>query len=263
MTVLLGVIAVMIGISLGLLGAGGAIVAVPAFVYLGGVPPTLASGYALFVVTIATSLVSIGYIRRRQVNWRAVLAFGLTTLVSIAVIRRFVLPALPETLGYLGETAILRDTVLMLAFSMILLAAGTGMLRLAHPPEGSDVARMSRLSLLGLVIGVVSGFLGVGGGFLMTPALVIWGRLDMRTSVGTSLVLMALNSLVGVTADLTGGVQYDWPLVLTFTALTTIGIVLGFFLSTRFHPQHLKRIFGWFIILIGVAVGIGEWWGGK
>lgn len=254
MSILLLAIAAFIGISLGLLGAGGAIVAVPAFVYLGNIPPTLASGYALFVVTIATAVGSTQYVRKKLVNWRSVLAFGSTTMTAIAVVRRLVLPAIPESFVAWPTNIILqRDAVLMTAFAAVLLGAGFAMVRprTEKPPTHTHIGR---LAFFGLVIGVVSGFLGVGGGFLMTPALVLWAGLDIRTAVGTSLVLISANSAIGVASDLSRGAVYDWPFVLVFTAVATAGIIAGTLLSHRIEGERLKQGFGWFVMAIGLAV---------
>lgn len=247
------VIAVLIGTTLGLIGAGGAIVAVPVFVYLYNVPPTLASGYALFVVAVASAVASVQYIRQRLIDWRAVAAFGSTTLVSIALTRRLALPLIPDVVA-----GVPRDSLLMLAFALVLLTAAYGMLRQTPKPVSDEPAHMSRLAAYGSAIGIISGILGVGGGFLMTPALVLWAGLDMKRAVATSLVLIAANSAIGVAADLTGGVVYDWPFVTSFTVMTTLGILIGTLLSRRIDGQRLKKGFGWFILAIGLAVAIRE-----
>lgn len=254
MIVLLYIIALLIGISLGLLGAGGAIVAVPAFVYVHNVPPVLASGYALFVVAIPTLIGSLPYIQRKQVEWRAVAAFGSTTLVSIAAVRGLILPNSTFTAFGLDH-----DTTLMLCFAVILFVAGVSMLlrNKLHQAEKPSLHPFL-LAMLGIGVGVISGFLGVGGGFLMTPALVVWAGLDMKTAVGTSLILICANSVVGVLADAWTGLEYDWPLVLVFTALATVGIVIGTTLSKRIQATHLQAAFGWFVVVIGIAVVIKE-----
>ncbi|MCX6141052.1 MAG: sulfite exporter TauE/SafE family protein [Candidatus Kapabacteria bacterium] len=259
MIVVLYVIAALIGISLGLIGAGGAIVAVPAFVYLAGISPTLASGYALFVVTVASAVGSAQYVQKKLVDWRSVLAFGSTTLLSIAIVRRFILPSIPASFVAWPSTFVLqRDTTLMVAFAAVLMAASVGMLRKRETRVPAGPTHVGRLAFFGLVIGVVSGFLGVGGGFLMTPALVLWAGLDMRRAVGTSLVLITANSAVGVVSDLSRGAIYDWPFVLVFTAITTAGIVAGTYLSHRIDSTKLKAGFGWFVLAIGIAVMLRE-----
>jgi uncharacterized membrane protein YfcA len=242
--VLLSVIAVVIGVSLGLIGAGGAIVAVPALVYIGGIDPRLASGYALFMVAVASSIVSVEHLRQRRVDLPSVLAFGSTTIVSILLVRRFVAPLVPPTPQMLG-------------FAAVLLLAAVRMLRPGKPPDKKQ-QHPTYLAGYGLIIGAISGILGVGGGFLITPALVLWAGLDMKRAVATSLVLISVNSAVGVAADMWAGTPYDWPLVLGFTGLTTLGILSGMALSHRIDGSTLRKGFGWVVLAIGLAVLIKE-----
>ena len=257
MDIVLYAVGLLIGVSLGLIGAGGAIVAVPAFVYLGDTPPPIASGYALFVVAIVTAVGAVQYVRSGLVDWRSVFAFGVTTLVSIALIRKFIMPGLPESVTLLN-TMVQTDTVLMLAFASVLMMAGIGMLRKKNPANTDEPTHIGRLTMFGIIIGIVSGFLGVGGGFLMTPAMVLWGGLDMKKAVGTSLVLISANGLVGVAADLSTNVEYNWPFLLTFTALATVGIIIGTILSKRIDGQRLKAGFGYFVLVLGVVVLVRE-----
>lgn len=254
----IGILAVAIGVSLGLLGAGGAIVAVPALVYLEGLPQNVASGYSLFTVCVASAIAGIAGIRQGLVSWRAVVAFGISTSVTVYVVRATILPDVPLE-GFIPDKVFDRDAELMMVFSAILLVAGAAMLFRSRRPEVAASATDKPVGFLplfvyGAGIGAVSGFLGVGGGFLMTPALVLWGRLGMKEAVATSLVLICLNAAVGVTADLAAGMDYDWPYVLTFTVLTSVGIVGGTALSRRIDADVLRRLFGWFVITLGAAV---------
>lgn len=251
--VVLLVLAAAIGITLGLLGAGGAIVAVPTFVYVGGIQPTLASGYALFVVMIASFVGVLPAYRARQIHWPAFSAFGVTTLLTVFSIRRWILPALPRAIT-VGESSLATGDVLMLAFGLVLLIAGISMLRHSPSQHSQAPSHPLMLAATGLGVGIIAGFLGVGGGFLMTPALVVWGRLDMKIAVGTSLALICVNSAAGVLGDLIGGAQFNWPLVLSFTLLTTIGIVVGGWLRNRIHADKLRAIFGYVVVAIGLAV---------
>lgn len=250
-------IAVLIGISLGLIGAGGAIVAVPLFVYLLGIPPSKASGYALFVVAVSSVYAVVQHHLARRIDWRAVVAFGASTMIAVFLVRAFVMPSLPATFT-LGTVSVERDHALMIAFAGVLFAASIGMLRTTREHAETAPPHVLRLTLFGVAIGVISGFLGVGGGFLMTPALVLWGRLDMKRAVATSLFLICLNSAVGVAADMRAGLDYDWPFVIIFTSLTTVGIVIGTVLSNRVHATHLRQGFGWFVLMIGTGVLLRE-----
>lgn len=253
MMFLLYAIALLIGISLGLLGAGGAIVAVPSLVYLGGIPPPIASGYALFVVAVATSIASVQAFRSKNIDWRAFWSFGSTTMLTIYSIRMFVMPTIPHQIN-IASLTVHRDWLLMMSFAAVLFAAGYGMLRRKPQPEEDFPPHPLRLAALGIGVGVVAGFLGVGGGFLMTPALVLWARLGMRTAVGTSIALICVNSAAGVAGDVTSGITYDWPFVSLFTILTTVGIMIGIRLAHEINADHLQTLFGWLVVALGIVV---------
>lgn len=241
MSITLAVIAVTIGISLGLIGAGGAIVAVPAFVYIGGIDPNLAAGYALFVVSIA-SLVAVGMqARQKLIEWTTIAWFGPPAILSLIAMRGFLVDFISERIQ-------------MLLFGLVLLGAAGAMLRPRSAPETPSKTRPQLLAVYGLVIGALGGLLGVGGGFLITPALVLWAGLDMKRAVASSLVLICLNSMTGVIVDMAKGLTYDWSLVMIFTGLTTLGIVTGTLLSRRINGAVLKASFGWVVLAIGLYV---------
>lgn len=245
MIVVLYVIAALIGISLGLIGAGGAIVAVPAFVYIGGIDPNLADGYALFIVAVASAVAVIMQGRNDLVDWKAVLAFGSSTIITLVVVRYYLDEFVPQNIQ-------------MIIFGVVLLIAAVGMLRKSKAPDTAALSKPSLLALYGIIVGAFSGLLGVGGGFLMTPALVLWAGLDMKRAVATSLVLISINSFAGVATDVVDGLQYDWMFVLTFTAITTAGIIIGTIFSRRIDGAKLKAGFGWFVAIIGVVVLLRE-----
>ncbi|MCO6466458.1 MAG: sulfite exporter TauE/SafE family protein [Bradyrhizobiaceae bacterium] len=250
---MLFVIALLLGITLGMLGAGGAIVAVPAFVYVGGVDPTDASGYALFVVMVATFVATIPALRRKAVHWPAFLTFGSTTFLTVFGIRYWIMPALPEEFMMMSWKVDV-DVLLMLVFGIVLLTAGALMLRHKPSLHGQAPTHPLKLAATGVGVGTIAGFLGVGGGFLITPALVVWGRIEMKVAVATSIALICVNSAAGVVGDLTRGAAYDWPLVLTFTGITTAGIIIGGWLHQRVHADGLRKLFGYVVIAIGVTV---------
>lgn len=258
MVALLLVIAAALGITLGLLGAGGAIIAVPAFVYVGNIAPTQASGYALFVVMVATLVAAVPAVRSKAIHWPAFWSFGITTMMTVFSIRLWLLPALPTRYAF-GDWGVLElDTLLMVAFGFVLGAAGYAMLRQRTQTETLAPLQPAMLAAIGVLVGLTAGLLGVGGGFLMTPALVLWGRLQMKTAVATSIALICVNSAVGVSGDLIRGAVFEWPLVLTFTAFTTAGIVAGARLRDRINAADLRRLFGWVVVAIGIAVLIVE-----
>ena len=245
MMIVLYIMAAMIGISLGLIGAGGAIVAVPTFVYVGGIDPNLADGYALFIVAVSSAVAVVMQGRAKNIAWRAVFAFGSGTIITLVVVRYYLDQFVPQN-------------VQMLIFGIALLAAAIAMLRSQRQPTKPAENKPMMLTLYGIAVGALSGLLGVGGGFLMTPALVLWAGLDMRRAVATSLVLISINSTAGVATDMVDGLQYDWPLVIVCTIITTAGIIIGTLLSRRIEVNTLKSIFGWLVLAIGIGVLAAE-----
>ncbi|MBC8125507.1 MAG: sulfite exporter TauE/SafE family protein [Candidatus Kapabacteria bacterium] len=245
MMIALYIMAALIGISLGLIGAGGAIVAVPTFVYVGGIDPNLADGYALFVVAVASAVAVLMQGREKNIEWRAVFAFGSGTIITLVVVRYYLDQFVPQN-------------VQMLIFGVALLAAAIAMLRSQRLPAKPAQNKPMMLALYGIAVGAFSGLLGVGGGFLMTPALVLWAGLDMRRAVATSLVLISINSTAGVVTDMVDGLQYDWPLVIVCAIITTAGIIVGTLLSRRIDGNTLKAIFGWLVLAIGIGVLAAE-----
>ncbi len=241
MSLLLAGIALVIGASLGLIGAGGAIVAVPAFVYLGGIDPNLADGYALFVVAISSAVAVAMQAKEKMIDWKTIAWFGPATIASLILVR-----------GYLDE--FVPQSTQMLLFGLILVSAAVAMMRKRPESASQQKNNPMLLSAFGLIVGGIGGLLGVGGGFLMTPALALWAGLDMKRAVASSLVLISVNSATGVAVDLAQGYVYDWGFVAAFTVLTVLGIMTGTVLSRRLDSKILRAIFGWVVLAIGLLV---------
>lgn len=241
MTLLLAVIGLAIGVSLGLIGAGGAIVAVPAFVYLGGIDPSLADGYALFVVAISSTVAVAMQAKEKMIDWKTILWFGPSTIGSLIFVRGYLEQFVPQSMQ-------------MLLFGCILLLASAAMMRKKPQRHEEQQNNPGALSMFGLVVGAIGGLLGVGGGFLMTPALHVWAGLDMKRAVASSLVLIAVNSATGVVVDLVKQKPYDWSFVAIFAAITVVGIIVGTLLSRRVDSKILRSMFGWVVLVIGLFV---------
>ncbi|MFB9862359.1 sulfite exporter TauE/SafE family protein [Rufibacter immobilis] len=252
--------ALLIGLSLGLTGSGGSILTVPILVYLMGLNPVLATSYSLFVVGATSTVGGVRFFRRGLVHVKALLLFGLPSLLTIYLTRVFLLPALPEVLLRAGRVVITKEMFVMVLFSLLMVAAAYSMVRSGSPKaktaERTGQARSVRYGWVlaqALLVGLISGLVGAGGGFLIIPALVLFLRLDMKMAVGTSLVLIAGNSLVGFLGDM---LHYtiNWTFLLTFSALSVSGIYLGSAFAHKIDSQALKRGFGWFILVMGVFI---------
>ena len=252
----------LIGVSLGLIGGGGSILTVPVLVYLFGVDAVLATGYSLFVVG-ATSLV--GGIRahlKKLVDVKTAIVFAIPSFTAVFLTRRYIVPAIPEELFQVGDVVITKQIGVMIFFALIMVAAALSMI--LSKKEKKDLKaheKMLNLKLIvleGIIVGVITGLVGAGGGFLIIPALVLFAKLPMKTAVGTSLAIIAAKSLIGFLGDLGANQNIDWVFLLTVTIIAIGGIFIGSYLSTKIDGKKLKSGFGWFVLIMAVYIVIKE-----
>ena len=249
--------AILIGISLGLIGGGGSILTVPVLVYILGVNPVLATAYSLFVVG-STSLVGAAtYMKKGLVNYKTALVFAVPSFIAVFLTRKFLVPALPDPLFTVGEAIITKNIGIMVFFALIMLAASYSMIttkKCVDCDEDEPVAfNFPMIALEGSVVGLITGIIGAGGGFLIIPALVLLAKLPMKMAVGTSLLIIAAKSLIGFLGDLSTQ-TIDWQLLLIFTALAIVGIFIGSALSKKINEEILKTGFGWFVLAMGIYI---------
>lgn len=261
---ILGYIAsVFIGISLGMIGSGGSILTVPVLVYLMGISPILATTSSLFIVGTASLAGGIKAYGKNQVDFKAVTEFGIPSIFSIFITRHYILPALPDVLFSFGNFFVSKNMFLMVIFAILMLAASISMIKGQNTEEHNEITEAERhnkilpLVLLGLAIGVITGLLGAGGGFLIIPALVLFLKLPMKTAIGTSLLIIAINSLFGFLFSLKQ-FEYDWKIILIFTAISIAGIFIGSKLANKIPGGSLKKGFGWFVLIMGVYIIVKE-----
>lgn len=256
LTILGWVSAVVIGISLGLIGGGGSILTVPALVYLLSVSPVLATAYSLFVVGASALAGSLSFMKKGLVNYRTAAVFATPSFIAVYLTRKFLVPAIPETLFVAGSFTLTKNIGIMVFFALIMLAAAFSMIRNNNKEqEKKEKIRYNYplIALEGAVVGALTGIVGAGGGFLIIPALVLLAKLPMKMAVGTSLLIIAVKSLIGFLGDI-GNQPIDWPFMLLFTALSLGGIFIGSWLSTKIDGRYLKKGFGWFVLLMAVYI---------
>lgn len=253
--------AVLIGISLGLIGGGGSILTVPVLVYIFKVDATLATSYSLFIVGSTSLIGAYKNYKKQQTDIRTAILFGVSSITTVFLTRKFIIPAIPDTVFTVGDTAVTKSLLTMVLFAALMLMASTSMIRSKTPPEGEVAENSSgviaKLLLYGVGIGLVTGLLGAGGGFLLIPALVLLLNMPMKKAVGTSLLIIALNSLIGFTGDL-GQVEIDWQMLLILTAISISGILIGSWMSKSIPGAKLKKGFGWFVLIMGIYILIRE-----
>jgi uncharacterized membrane protein YfcA len=258
---LLGYIAaVLIGLSLGLIGGGGSILTVPVLVYLFKVDPVLATTWSLFIVGVTSLTGGIRSYVKKKVDFKSVSEFGFPSILSIFVTRHFLLPAIPSTVFHSGNFVITKGDLLMIIFAVLMLVAAVVMIRnesdkdqTADTPHHANQHEVLYLILLGLGVGLITGLLGAGGGFLIIPALVLIVGLPMKIAIGTSLIIIAINSLFGFLFSLKN-YEMNWQIILPFTIIAIGGIFLGSLLSDKLPGDKLKKGFGWFVLIMGAFI---------
>ena len=245
---------IFIGISLGLIGSGGSILTVPVLVYLFGIGVEMSTAYSLFIVG-STALV--GGVRNAflgNVNYKTAVVFTIPAFIAVYTTRAYLVPAIPSVIMTLGTYVLTKDIAIMVFFALVMLAASVSMIRNKRKKEEENAVPQLNLPVIiieGAVVGVLTGIVGAGGGFLIIPALVLFAKLPMKKAVGTSLLIIAAKSLIGFIGDVQRyGDQLDWTRLLTVTAIAVFGIFIGIYLNTFIDGKKLKKGFGWFVLLM-------------
>ncbi len=257
--------AMLIGLSLGLIGAGGSILTVPVLVYLAHVEPVLATAYSLFVVGSTALVGGIQNASKKLVDFRTAMIFGIPSIIAVYLTRAFVMPWIPDELGIDGLFSVSKGVGLLVVFAILMVATSFSMIR--GNGAKKDVAGVHTekkehhyglVLLEGVGVGMLTGLVGAGGGFLIIPALVLLAGLEMKLAVGTSLFIIAMKSLIGFTGDIQSGMPIQWPFLLTFTAFSISGIFVGIWLHRFINGDKLKQGFGWFVLAMGIYMIIKE-----
>ncbi len=254
-------LAALVGISLGLIGGGGSILMVPILVYVFAVNPVMATSYSLFVVGSTSLVGAFNNYRKGLVSIKTALLFGLSSITTVFITRKFIMPVIPDVLFSIGGFEVKQSMAIMVLFAILMLMASTAMIKGRKEVVDTDATTTAndtmRLLMYGILIGLATGLLGAGGGFLIIPALVLILKMPMKKAVGTSLFIIALNSLIGFTGDI-GHVDIDWKFLGIITAIAVAGIFVGGALAKKIHGDHLKKGFGWFVLVMAIYIIIKE-----
>ena len=245
---------ILIGISLGLIGGGGSILTIPILVYLFKINPVLATTYSLFIVGFTAAIGSFKHYQLGNLKFKSAIPFAIPSLISIIVVRKFLMPIIPETIFSLGTFSLTKDVLIMLLFSVLMIAASYSMINSKKDIAQEVEPDVVKVAFIGALVGIVTGFLGAGGGFLIIPALIFFTGLTMKEAIGTSLLIIAFNSLFGFLGDVINGVNIDYLFLLSIAFFALIGIFIGTFLSKKIEGSKLKPAFGWFVLVMGVYI---------
>lgn len=255
--------AIFMGMSLGLIGGGGSILTVPILVYLFKQDPLIATTGSLFVVGTTAFIGAVLNSRKKLIDYKTGVLFAIPSFAGVFVARHFVLPSIPDHIISIGEFTLTKPLLVMGTFGIIMLLASRAMILSGGAKAQTVVKSDAKIGGLfaiiwqGFLIGVTTGFVGAGGGFLIIPALVLLLKLPMKMAVGTSLAIIAANSIFGFSISVENQ-SFEWPLLFKIAAIGIVGIAIGQFYASKVNEKLLKRGFGYFVLIIGSLVVLDQ-----
>jgi uncharacterized membrane protein YfcA len=248
---------ILIGVALGLIGSGGSILTVPVLVYLMAVEPVLATAYSLFIVGFTSGIGSITYFKKGLVDLKTAVIFGIPSIIAVYFTRAFIVPAIPDEVFSISDFVVTKSVLMMVLFAILMIAASYSMIKkdkkVAAIASEPQVFNYPVILLEGAVVGILTGLVGAGGGFLIIPALVILSKLPMKKAVGTSLAIIAAKSLIGFFGE-SSDTLIDWKFLAIITSFAVVGIFIGAALSKKIDGAKLKPAFGWFVLVMGIYI---------
>jgi uncharacterized membrane protein YfcA len=247
--------ALFIGIVLGITGGGGSILTVPILVYILNYNPITATAYSLFIVGTTSGFGTIQNFKKGLVIPKTAFQFAIPSVIGVYLTRKFIVPGIPDVVFYFGSLQLSKATFLMLIFAVVMFMAAYSMLK---TQKETDIIEFKINSLAMVMIklffvGILIGLIGAGGGFLIIPALLKFARLPMKKAIGTSLLIIAINSLIGFTGDIQN-MAIDWTFLLIFTAISVIGIFIGLYMQQFINEKYLKKLFGVFVLTMSIFI---------
>ncbi len=248
--------ALVIGVSLGLIGGGGSILAVPVLAYLFSVNEKVATAYSLFIVGSSALLGGIKQHFKGLVDWRTAIVFGIPAIIGVTLVRHFLIPALPTVIFTISTFEFTRRMAMFGLFAVLMIPAALSMLKETNEKQVTGLVAYNYPIILleGLIVGAITGMIGAGGGFLIIPALVVLANVKMKVAVATSLIIIAFKSLMGFFLGDALTMKIDWQFLGLFSIISFIGIFIGSYLSNFIDGNKLKKAFGYFIIIMAIFI---------
>jgi len=252
-------LALFVGLVIGTLGGGGSILAVPILVVFFQMEPQNATVYSLFIVGVTSLFGAIQHFKSKLIHPKNALLFGIPAVISISLTRLLIVSMIPQKI-HLGETIVFeKNTFIMSLFAILMILASIPMIRGQKEHPSTKKNRPTVLVIFGILIGFISGLVGAGGGFMIIPSLSIFMRVPIKNAIATSIVIIAINSLSGFSAELfKPNLQLNWVILLGFTLIATAGLIIGLRLNNKIQAANLKKGFGIFVLLIGISILITE-----
>lgn len=261
MSSFLGYAAMMLlGVTLGLIGAGGSILTVPVLVYLFAIAPTQATGYSLVIVGTTAAVGAASYWRRQQNDLKVALVFGLPSLVSVYLTRRYLFPAIPDPVLKTGAFVLSKDLAIMIFFAIFMFAAAAAMIFGKKEEDAAARSAAKRhinvplIGGLGFGASILTGLVGAGGGFMILPILVLLGGLPIKIAIGTDLLIITVNSLLGFVGEMQAAAAIDYGFVATLIVLPLAGMLIGTHLNKITPARKLKPALGYFVLIMAIYI---------
>ena len=249
-----GYISIMlVGITLAVIGGGGSILTVPILVYIFKLPAEISTSYSLFLVGISAAVGANQYAKQKLIAYKTGAIFTIPAFVGVFSVRKFLMPEIPVSFE-LWTFMISKDKLILVVFAVIMLLASMSMI-LGRKESHSNQDKQHELNFIlialeGLIVGGITGFVGAGGGFLIIPALVLLAGLPIKEAVGTSLMIIAIKSLLGFTGDI-GVLAIDWKFLGSLSIISITGIFVGNYIAKYVRSETLKPLFGYFVLVMG------------
>lgn len=247
--------ALLIGIILGITGGGGSILTVPTLVYILNYNPIIATAYSLFIVGTTSGIGTIQNFKKGLVVPKKAFQFAIPSLIGVYLTRKFIVPNIPDVVFYFGSLKLSKDTFLMILFAVVMLFAAYSMLK--NNKKNELIERTTKSITVVIIqlffVGVLIGLIGAGGGFLIIPALLNFAQLPMKKAIGTSLLIIAINSLIGFIGDVQNTI-IDWTFLLIFTTISVAGIFIGLYIQKFINEKMLKKLFGVFVLIMAIFI---------
>ena len=247
--------ALLIGIILGITGGGGSILTVPTLVYILNYNPIIATAYSLFIVGTTSGIGTIQNFKKGLVVPKKAFQFAVPSLIGVYLTRKFIVPSIPDVVFYFGSLKLSKDTFLMILFAVVMFIAAYSMLK--NNKKNELIERTTKTITVVIIqlffVGVLIGLIGAGGGFLIIPALLNFAQLSMKKAIGTSLLIIAINSLIGFIGDVQNTI-IDWTFLLIFTTISVAGIFIGLYIQKFINEKMLKKLFGVFVLIMAIFI---------
>lgn len=245
---------------MGLIGAGGSILSSGLMIYIFGLNPIISASYTLLNVGVISFIGSVQYYKKNLVNIPVGIFFALPAIATVLCMRSFIMPAIPDVLFEFQGLIMSKELSIMLAFASLMIVIAGTMISESKPAIKQKATTVNKpvVALIGLAVGILTGLVGVGGGFVIVPALFFFTGLDMKSAVGTSLFIITLNTAVGFISDFSSGTIYNWMFLLKFILVTVTGMLISGLMISKIKTEKVKKLFAVIILLVGCWIIIKE-----